>query len=60
MAPRRRSMNLYDALRTCCREWKPDYAFIGRTPGDFRRWRAAFAKHYRACVTRRNGKEGAA
>lgn len=50
MATRRRSTNLYDTIQMWCREWKPDCAFGGRTRGDFRRWHAAFMRHYRACI----------
>ncbi|MBI2191294.1 MAG: acetylxylan esterase [Planctomycetes bacterium] len=45
-----RSVNLYDTLQAWCREWRPDCSFDGRTEKDYRRWRAAFSRHYRRCL----------
>jgi dienelactone hydrolase len=38
---------VYDTVQGWVRTVKPDCAFAGRTRGDWRRWRRAFAAHYR-------------
>ena len=50
MPRRQRSTNLYDTIKTWCKEWKPDCAFEGQTEEDFSKWQKAFRRHYRKCL----------
>lgn len=50
MSKTERNVNLYDVIQFWCKNWKPDCAFEGTTEEDFRKWRTAFARHYRNCL----------